>query len=164
MPDENEFPKSIRELHFRNYIRIRTDPDFDTDIEKLVTEIIKHIPDLQSGDDDTNNSGCIAFIGKRKISISISIFTFIFIPILFFSYFQYISFDSQAPGEIVEQPSATDSQTPTDQRVTPVTTITRVETTIITHTLSSIPTNTVVTMTPESTSAQTNIVFYIWFD
>lgn len=39
MPAEEDLPKSLRELCYRNAVKVRTDPDFPRDIESLIRQI-----------------------------------------------------------------------------------------------------------------------------
>jgi hypothetical protein len=42
MPSEDDLPESLKELSYRNGIDIRRDPDFDTDIDRLINGLQAH--------------------------------------------------------------------------------------------------------------------------
>lgn len=42
MPQESELPQSIRNLVYRNGARVRSDPDFHRDVDRLITAIEQH--------------------------------------------------------------------------------------------------------------------------
>ena len=51
MPSKDELPGSLEELAFRNGTQIRPDPDFHTDIDRLIKSLKGHLVDLSDGVD-----------------------------------------------------------------------------------------------------------------
>lgn len=47
MPQESDLPPSIRDLHYRNAIRVRNNPDFDRDIQSLISSINQYVRNSQ---------------------------------------------------------------------------------------------------------------------
>ena len=41
MPDAEQLPASIRELAYRNAIKVRPDPDFHRDMNRLISKLLK---------------------------------------------------------------------------------------------------------------------------
>jgi hypothetical protein len=39
MPDEDELPEDLRQLHYRNALQVRNDPDFEEDLKRLINAI-----------------------------------------------------------------------------------------------------------------------------
>ncbi|MBC7811942.1 MAG: toll/interleukin-1 receptor domain-containing protein, partial [Burkholderiales bacterium] len=39
MPDDQDLPDDLKELHFRNALQVRTDPDFEEDLKRLMNAI-----------------------------------------------------------------------------------------------------------------------------
>jgi tetratricopeptide (TPR) repeat protein len=51
MPSKDELPESLEELAFRNGTQIRPDPDFHTDIDRLIKSLKGHLVELSDGAD-----------------------------------------------------------------------------------------------------------------
>ncbi len=49
MPDRDNLPESLRELHYRNAVNIRNDPDFNRDIARLIATIQYHFALREDG-------------------------------------------------------------------------------------------------------------------
>ena len=50
MPSADELPNSINELAFRNGVPVRRDPDFHSDMDRIISGIEKHLPQREEED------------------------------------------------------------------------------------------------------------------
>ena len=65
MPSKDELPDSLQDLAFRNGTQIRPEPDFHTDIDRLIKSLKKHLQAL-SNETESENQGHAASGARRR--------------------------------------------------------------------------------------------------
>ena len=65
MPSEEDLPESLKDLAFRNGTQIRPEPDFHTDIERLINSLKKHLQTLPKETEDEKRGYSASESGRK---------------------------------------------------------------------------------------------------
>ncbi len=65
MPSKDDLPDSLQDLAFRNGTQIRPEPDFHTDIERLINSLKKHLQTLPKDTEDERRGHSASEAGRK---------------------------------------------------------------------------------------------------